>query len=139
MRAKVLKTKLPPEPIDLLPAWTMIASFQVDGVSVPWSVSRRGTKNPRLTAWQGLIKRAAFLAMDGRKPYAGPVRFTAHFAFARTNHPPDLTNLIKAAEDAIQGIVIVNDRQVKEHGKMKLIMGAPVVIADTSWIDVEAI
>jgi hypothetical protein len=97
----------------------------------------RGT--PDLVTWQGLVRAEAERAMAGLAPCIGPVRLAALFV---TRTPPgsrhgecwfagmiprdgkwvkggvtepDLTNLVKAAEDAIEGTAYVNDYQVREH------------------------
>lgn len=113
----VRKVKLP-QPLAqqrLLPT-TLIVSFTVDGRPVPWSVSRRGTKNPRLIAWQKLVARAAKKAYGRGEPYRYSVRIQMLFSLTtRSGKPPDDCNLRKGTEDALQadyGGVIVDDSQV---------------------------
>jgi Holliday junction resolvase RusA-like endonuclease len=106
-------------------------------------VSRYGgsTPNKRLVAWKTLIAAIAHQEFGPYAPWEGPIGFSATFLLKRgmpkhasglyacpsvtfnetysTNKlkhkGSDLTNLIKAAEDALQGIVFVNDAQVCEH------------------------
>jgi Holliday junction resolvase RusA-like endonuclease len=97
---------------------TEIATFRVPYRPVPWSVpnvrGRRTVKNAPLAKWQTRVATAARLAMDGRGPYHGHVKILLKFALvpATNGSEPDWTNLAKGAEDAIQGIVIGNDRKV---------------------------
>lgn len=94
--------------------------FSVPLRAIPWkaaTVTRRGGafKAPSLVAWQDAVALHARLAMAGRSPYDGPVRLEMEFFLTRPRRGgvvPDWTNLSKSTEDAIQGIVIENDRQV---------------------------
>jgi Holliday junction resolvase RusA-like endonuclease len=127
--AKSLGVKLPagatnpPWAGDRLPAGTVIVRCQVPGRPVPWSVPPKiRCKNPALVAWQGEVHHRVALAMDGRRPYGGPVVLRLEFTLApRGNRrPPDITNLVKGCEDAIQGAAILNDSQVREtHAERK--------------------
>jgi Holliday junction resolvase RusA-like endonuclease len=105
-------------PILLLPSGTLIVRFEVPGRAVPWKVptvtKRRGAfKDKRLVAWQETVAEYARAAMAGREPYAGPVRLDVRFEIKRrAGSMPDRTNCLKAAEDALQGIVFTNDRLV---------------------------
>lgn len=93
----------------------LIARFAVAARPVPWKVSiRRGAPNAKLMAWQREVALAARVAMNGRKPYAGPVVLNLSFRLRRFGRMPDRTNLLKSTEDAIQGIVIINDNQCKD-------------------------
>ncbi len=98
-----------------------VVCFHVPGRPVPWSVPtvfRNGgsKKNARLIAWQQTVGMFARLAMHGRELHAGPVEIAVVATIAaprdRRYRDPDCTNIVKAIEDALQGIVIVNDRQV---------------------------
>jgi Holliday junction resolvase RusA-like endonuclease len=104
------------EPAEAAP---VAVEFAVTGVRpVPWKapmVTKRGTyKSKKVRDWQSTISRQARLAMGSRMPMSGPVALTFCFHLGpRDGTPPDLSNLVKAAEDAIQGVVILNDRQVQ--------------------------
>jgi Holliday junction resolvase RusA-like endonuclease len=96
-------------------------AFRVPGRPAPWSVPvvfRNGgcRKDARLVSWQRTVALYARLAMAGREPYAGPVELRVTFTVAkpsgRAKREIDLTNALKGFEDPLQGIVIVNDRQV---------------------------
>ena len=124
-------------------------------------VSRFGGAKPnvRLVAWQDKIRDAAREAFGPYGPWTGPIGLTAHFFISRaapkdkygsmaipsfewdevysrhamTSKPPDLTNLIKAAEDALEEIVYVNDAQVCFHDDCKsLWMSTPGVMLTIS-------
>jgi Holliday junction resolvase RusA-like endonuclease len=95
-----------------------VASFWLPGTAVPWSVPRQiRRKSPRLIAWQAEVKQAATRAMGGRPPHEGlvGVRLVVCRRMDGRRTPPDLTNILKAAEDSCQGAVFVNDRQVRAH------------------------
>lgn len=105
---------------------TVIGLVRLMGTGcVPWSTPRTialpdgrhfHKKNPRLCAWQDAI-RAQVSRLALREPYAGPVRLVATFYRATTDERlhgrpwydhrrgrstgGDLTNLLKAAEDAL--------------------------------------
>lgn len=105
---------------------------------------RMAKKNPKLTSWQTIINaraRTGWRRWSG--PHLGPVALYLTFHFpttdrdlfgtayfpaiivpkplSRSGHsitgdqPPDLTNLVKAAEDAIKGVWFVDDSQVVEQ------------------------
>ena len=97
-------------------------SFEVEGKPEPWQVQTRSSARTlsyqRRVAYQAQVQAAAkryWVGQLGLAPLTGPV--SLRFAFylpERTGREqePDLRNLAKAAEDALQGIVIENDRQV---------------------------
>lgn len=100
----------------LYPPGEVVASILVNARPVPWKVSirRRGQgppTNPKLAAWQREVKKAAALAMLGRPPHTGDFEFRAAFRLKRKPSMPDITNLEKSTEDALEGVVIVNDRK----------------------------
>lgn len=108
----------PARPVARLPEGSLIAGFFVEGRPVPWSApttTRTGHsfKNPRLVSWQKLVGDLAYLAMRPDPPYSHPVRLDLIFYLTvRGGSRPDTSNLGKALEDALQGKVIVNDKQV---------------------------
>ncbi len=98
---------------------TLIFSLTIPCRAVPWTPSRttkfKGTYKPkRLRQWQATVAQYARLKWGNRKPYGGPVAIWCYFEFAK-GPIPDATNLLKAVEDSLQGIVIVNDRQVERN------------------------
>jgi Holliday junction resolvase RusA-like endonuclease len=120
-KRKPIGDRVPAQVAKLLPPGELIASFAVESRPVPWSVpfvTRSGAsiKDKRLVGWQHAVKKAARDAMAGKHPYPGPVRLEVWFYLteARNKSVPDTSNLTKGSEDALQGLVIVNDRQVCE-------------------------
>lgn len=96
-----------------------ICAFRVAGHPVPWrhheGYGKYARKPRALKAWQETVATMALYAMGAagnRTPYAGPVRLSAEFTVRGRGKVGDLTNLQKACEDALQGIVIVDDTQV---------------------------
>jgi Holliday junction resolvase RusA-like endonuclease len=96
---------------------TRLVLFRVVGRAVPWSVSRRGTKDKALIAWQEAIHYEAKKAYGiAKPPYSGPVGISLWFYIRPPDHrllqTGDTTNYCKAFEDAMQKAVYVNDSQV---------------------------
>ena len=101
--------------IDLLPPGTLLARAVIPMRAVPWkapTVTRYGTtyKDKALLKWQATVKIFAGMASPSYC-YAGPVEVSVSARFAK-GPLPDATNILKAIEDALQGVVFVNDRQV---------------------------
>jgi Holliday junction resolvase RusA-like endonuclease len=96
----------------------LIVDFYVPMRPVPWSVpmvlrTGRSIKSKRLLSWQKAVATCCRMAMGRTEPYAGPVRLDFEFHLTkRAGSLPDTSNLTKAAEDALQGVAIVNDRAV---------------------------
>ena len=89
--------------------------FTVPGRCIPTPrprVSRRGTHYPkRYTDWLDSARVEAYRAC-GRPLWTGPVSVLVAFYGARKN--ADIDNLLKSCLDAIQGVIIVDDKQVVE-------------------------
>ena len=89
-------------------------SFTVPGRCIPTPrprVSRYGTHYPkRYTDWLDSARVEAYRAC-GRVLWDGPVSVTVAFYGARAN--ADIDNLLKSVLDAIQGVLIVDDKQVQ--------------------------
>jgi Holliday junction resolvase RusA-like endonuclease len=106
------------------PPGTIVAEGTVPGRAVPWSaptIGRSGGCVPtrgyrRYQAWQALVRMTAAVQRPRRRawPYRGDVELRLRFVLrprgGRGN--PDVTNLIKAFEDALQGALIADDCQV---------------------------
>jgi Holliday junction resolvase RusA-like endonuclease len=133
---KILATRIGPDPVPASydPGATIVEFRLADVRPVPWSVSRRGRKSPKLSAFQRAIHAAAVVAMAGRPPYAGPVSLHATFRLISRGSMPDLTNLEKGTEDALQAGVFINDSQVRA----KRTEYDPEATADGVWIRVTA-
>lgn len=110
----------------------VVCEFSVEGRAVPYGpppVNRHGRcfPNPKYMAWKRHVGKAASLAMAGRDPYGGPVelRLTFHLRpgheVGRGVQTPDLCNLTKLTEDALQGSAIVNDSAVRSHRNRRVI------------------
>ena len=130
-----------------------LVTFEVPGEPVPWTVfTRRGPPSPgflAMQAWQAEIRKAARTYWNGRPEITGPVRLYFRFDLPWPNRAPnrggqaaerweakhllmkpDLTNLVKAAEDALkreaikidgrlvgyEPVILVDDSQVTQNG-----------------------
>lgn len=104
--------------IDLLPAGTVLLRTSLRGRAVPWQVStvtKNGAfKDRRLVAWQEQVQTWAWVNRTQSVAYAGPVEVSVVARFAK-GPLPDATNVLKAIEDALQGPVFINDRQVMRN------------------------
>lgn len=105
-------------PLDVtgdLPPGAVLLQCEIAARPVPWKapmVGRYGAvKDARLVAWQTRVAIVAQLAYTARTPYRGPVEVAVWATIAK-GPLMDATNLMKAIEDSLEGIVIVNDRQV---------------------------
>lgn len=126
----------------------------VPGRAVPWKaprVVRRGATvvgvKPAATAsWQAVVRLAAAEAAAGSEPMTGAVRLWLYVASdiprswskkkradalegrLRPTSRPDLTNVLKAVEDACNGVLYLDDSQVVEHRTCRMYTaGAPSV------------
>jgi Holliday junction resolvase RusA-like endonuclease len=96
----------------------LIVEFVVPYRAIPWkaaTTTRTGHsfKDKNLVQWQKLVAGMAALAMGSRHPHPGPIDLKLRFELTRRpGSVPDLSNLTKALEDSLQGIVFVNDRWV---------------------------
>jgi hypothetical protein len=93
-----------------------LLTFKVEGRAVPWKVGMR-RKDKRLRQWQSLVRDTASVAWGvGRLPHVGPVAlsmwFYCHPPAGRETRTADATNLGKAFEDSIKGIIFGDDRDV---------------------------
>jgi Holliday junction resolvase RusA-like endonuclease len=91
--------------------------------------------------WRSSVSQAAAQAMDGQSLFRGACRFDCCFSFARPKshfgtgrnaavlkpgapqypaRPADLTKLVRLAEDAMLGIVFVDDGQVVQQSVEKV-------------------
>jgi Holliday junction resolvase RusA-like endonuclease len=114
----------------------------IDGTAVPKGrprMTRRGiTYTPSATRkYEAHGRLAAQLAMDGRPPIVAPARMIAHIELPipsswsqrrqaaalagdiRPTSRPDLDNYLKAALDAINGIVVADDSLIVEFDARK--------------------
>ena len=109
-------------------------SFEVTGPPVPWSRARRkGNRyfnKPEMVSYQDQIAWAAKEQMKGREPLEGPIALIVNAwmpipqswskkkrlaAVERQISPttkPDLDNIVKQVEDALNKVVFKDDSQV---------------------------
>jgi crossover junction endodeoxyribonuclease RusA len=92
---------------------TPAATFTVPGNPVPWERSRsRGGQHftaPRSKAFKTLVQA---YAREARVPRAvGPVMLSVTF-YRKTRQRCDLDNLVKAIQDALNGIAYGDDAQI---------------------------
>jgi len=157
-----------------LPWWLRVTDqsltyyeVKVLGEPAPWAVyTRRGAPSANFLAcqvWQEQI-RAAVIEKYGRPMLMGPVTLEAVFhrtlrnppktaaayqrrCLAEIVRPPDVTNLTKAAEDALKGVLIKDDGQViKVTGQKRFVPqgGKPwtwlaVAVVDPRWLETSAL
>lgn len=117
------RRKAPPAPhgrrSQTYPPGSTVVRFVVAGRPVPWKVpmvlrSGVSVKSAAVLRWQTLVRLTAEAAMAGQPLHAGPAGLRLDFVFAGSRKVGDTTNLQKCFEDALQGSVIVNDRDVIE-------------------------
>lgn len=102
-----------------LPEGTVLLDVAIEDRAVPWKAptvtrSGRSFKDDRLVEWQDDVRKYGELNRTIDEPYWGPVEVSVTARFAK-GPLPDTTNLIKAVEDALQGVVFVNDKQVTRN------------------------
>lgn len=107
----------------LLPDGTVLLDVVIPERAVPWkaaTTTRHGVsfKDARLVAWQETVKLWGLLNRTIARPYGGPVEVRVWASFSG-GHLPDAVNILKAAEDALQEVVYVNDRQVVRNSSMR--------------------
>ncbi len=94
-------------------------------------------------AWQNYAKLIVKAAMKGKPPLEGAVKADFELYMPKPKrlkrkHPttkPDATNTIKAAEDAMNGIVFIDDAQITRITAFKEYSDDPRVVIHVSEID----
>lgn len=135
-RAKVLQVRLPPPEDDLEPGPRLICKGVVPGRAIPWkspTITRTGGSRPgrgykAYKGWQDVVRHHARTDMGRRRPYGGPVDLACTFYIRPIPgmKTPDRTNLLKAFEDALEGVCYRNDTQV-EGGPTRRVISAEEV------------
>jgi Holliday junction resolvase RusA-like endonuclease len=95
----------------------MTEGLWIPGKPISWAVGTRRNPAQGLRRWQESIG-WSWRAHKTGKPLAGPVTCTAEFR-VRLAHK-DLTNLWKAAEDALKNVAFLDDDRVYEQRLVKL-------------------
>lgn len=111
----------------------LLLSLFIEGTPIPWSTHRGSGRtsysDPKLISWRDLvrwcvrdvyrgapspnaIKIGALFYLPVPPSWSGKRTLEAEHGEIMHTKKPDLTNLIKALEDALQGIVYVGDQQV---------------------------
>jgi Holliday junction resolvase RusA-like endonuclease len=118
------RAKTPTEPVELVPPGVVVAEGTIPGRAVPWKAPNFGRGGGairsrdycRFEAWQQEVHLRATQQRSRRRPYGGPVRLEAtYYLRPRPGSVPDVCNLTKAFEDALEGAVYRNDTQVVGH------------------------
>ena len=93
--------------------------FSVEGRPVPQPRPRVGRNRhayypgKRYKAWRGAVAAAAMQACEPPFPaLSGEIKATIHVGVPDRRHG-DLSNYIKVVEDACEGIVFANDKQIR--------------------------
>lgn len=116
-------TKTPPKPKPVGKTYApgeTVCRFVIHSRPRPWAVSivRRGKgppTNPKLVLWQQAVRAAAIEAMAGRLPHSGTYELRCVFMLTPKPSMPDGVNLAKSTEDALQGVVILNDKTGRNY------------------------
>ncbi len=107
--------------------------LRIEGRPVPWKApkigrSRHGRtvafRDPLYESWHQSVALQASVQCAGLAPLAVPCRLEATFFLRRkSGAAPDLTNLVKALEDSLQGFAVENDRLIGEHRTSRVFVG----------------
>jgi Holliday junction resolvase RusA-like endonuclease len=112
-----------------------VISFTIPGLPIAQprpKISTRGgfgrayvEKDHPIHAYRSAIQLAASQAMQGQQPFEGPVRLAITLLFPRPKshtkkersrlahtQRPDLTNIAKGNEDALNGVIWLDDSQI---------------------------
>lgn len=118
------RVKAKAEPVELAAPGTVVAEGSIRGRAVPWKAPTLGRNGGAVRTrgyvqyktWQEAVGLVAATQRRLRRPYGGAVRLEVTYYLApRPGSLPDTSNLTKAFEDALQGVVIRNDTQVVGH------------------------
>lgn len=121
--------------------------FEIMGEAVPWKAPLHGrlrggrvvTYSPKhMKVWQDNARIVAMQAMRGKKILTGPVKLNIIISLVPPKSwpqwkreaaiagkiaptvPPDKTNILKCTEDALNGIVFLDDKQVVAGSQIKM-------------------
>lgn len=93
------------------------------------------TKNrQRLQAWKGAVRNVAVAVVGGAQPVTQNVKFSVTYYY--DTNSPDVDNIIKPIQDALNGVVYVDDDQIQEtksgkkdiNGSYRIRGASPMVV-----------
>jgi Holliday junction resolvase RusA-like endonuclease len=96
--------------------------------------------NPKARGWQDAVSAAAAEAFNGRELIRSPVKLSVVFRFTRPkshygtgrnsgtvkasspqcyDQTPDLDKLVRVVADGLEHVILANDKQICEYGKLR--------------------
>lgn len=96
-------------------------------------VSAQTRNRPRLAQWKQDVRNAAVAAVPaGAAPATGPAKITITYYYE--GDAPDADNIIKPIQDALNGVVFVDDAQVVETKSRKRSLNGSYQIRGASGV-----
>jgi len=97
------------------PCDRLVVAFELNQRPHPKGRPRFGKTHaytdPKTREFEARVKAACTEAMEGAEPYAGPVELVTLFEY-RDARVADVSNLVKAIEDGMNGSAWLDDKQV---------------------------
>jgi crossover junction endodeoxyribonuclease RusA len=107
--------------------------FTIDGPPV----SSQTRNRPRLQRWKVDVRQAATARIvAGAAAVTGPVRISMTYYYE--GDPPDVDNIIKPVQDALNGLVFVDDTQCQETKSRKRPLNGSYQIKGASGVLLQA-
>jgi crossover junction endodeoxyribonuclease RusA len=102
--------------------------------SSSWVLRSQQTRNPgRLREWKKYVRAEAAKLWLTQAPVEIPLKLTVVYYHERPSVPIDHDNMIKPIQDALAGLVYVNDRQSLMHKLEKPISTDDFVCGTCCW------